>query len=64
MKDELTDKSVMEFGIHKDSQLADVPAQYLMYIYENYKLKANLKKYIQDNLDVLKVQMKRDQKDK
>ena len=49
-----TDSSIMPFGAHKGKRLIDVPAQYLLWLYENNKCVGHLKNYIQDNLDVLK----------
>lgn len=55
----LTDKSLMPFGKHKGEALANVPASYLIYIYENFSLPENLKKYIRDNLEGLRQDVKR-----
>ena len=49
----MTDKSIMPFGKHKGKQLDQVPADYLMWLYENNKVSGLLKEYIEDNLDVL-----------
>ena len=57
----MTDESIMPFGKHKDKQLADVPADYLMYLYENGLTHRELCKYIEENLDVIKTQIKREQ---
>ena len=55
---ELTDKSLMLFGKHKDTELANVPADYLLWIYDNYDLNQNLKDYIEDNLERLKLEVR------
>lgn len=59
--EKLTDSSKMPWGhAWKDRALIDVPADYLIWAYEN-KLKAlpeNLKEYIKNNWDVLKSQAK------
>lgn len=59
MLPELTDQSLMPFGQHKGEKLANVPAQYLLYIFENFKLYDNLKAYIKKNKDVLEAEVKR-----
>lgn len=53
----MNDESIMPFGSHKGKKLANVPAEYLLYIYENYQLYSNLKQYIEDNLEVIKSQI-------
>jgi hypothetical protein len=56
----LEDDSILQFGKeHKGSKLANVPASYLIWIYENCRLPDNLKAYILENMDVLKTQVKR-----
>ena len=49
-----TDESIMPFGVHKGKALANVPADYLIFLYERDKVYGELKSYIQDNLDVLR----------
>lgn len=51
---EITDNSLMSFGIHKGSKMANVPADYLLFLYDNGKCFGELKKYIERNLDVLR----------
>lgn len=58
----MDDNSIMPFGKYKGEKLIDVPADYLLWLYENNKAKAELKAYIEDNLDVIKDQIKRSQK--
>lgn len=57
--EEFTDQSLMPFGEHKGKKLANVPARYLIYIFENFKLHDNLKAYIKKNKDVLEAEVKR-----
>lgn len=59
--DQLTDSDKMPFGKHKGDALVNVPAGYLIYIYENMDLHGPIKDYIKKNLDVLKAQAKRAQ---
>lgn len=51
-----TDESIMPFGAHKGKKMANIPADYLVYIYDNFSFSyyPEVKKYIKDNLDVLK----------
>lgn len=49
----------MPFGQHKGQKLANVPAGYLLYIYDNFKLHENLKVYIEKNKDALQAEAKR-----
>ena len=45
----------MPFGAHKGKKLANVPADYLLYIYKQRWLRNGpLKDYISNNLDVLR----------
>lgn len=54
----LTDKSILDFGLkYRGKVLEDVPASYLLFIYNNnYAIGQELKDYIEDNLDVLEKQ--------
>jgi uncharacterized protein (DUF3820 family) len=51
----------MPFGKHAGTPLANVPADYLVYIYDNDYLVGNvmLRQYIKDNLDALKIEAKK-----
>lgn len=55
----MDDNSIMPFGKYKGNKMIDVPADYLLWLYENNKTKGGLKAYIEDNLDVIKDQIKR-----
>jgi uncharacterized protein (DUF3820 family) len=55
----LTDESLMPFGQYKGKQMADVPASYLMYLYDSKIKPGDVRDYIVDNLEVLKEQVKR-----
>jgi uncharacterized protein (DUF3820 family) len=53
--DGLTDTSIMPWGIHKNKAMANVPAKYLLWLYESGTLKdVQVKKYIEENLDALR----------
>jgi len=58
----LTDESLMPFGLHKGSKMTNVPASYLMYLYDSGKCTKDVRDYIEDNLDVLKQEIKQKQK--
>lgn len=49
----------MPFGKHQGEKLANVPARYLLYVFENFTLHDNLKAYIKKNKDVLEAEVKR-----
>jgi uncharacterized protein (DUF3820 family) len=53
----LTDKSPMPFGVHKGTEMANVPASYLIWLYENDKCSDSVREYIEDNMDVLKMEV-------
>jgi len=55
----LTDESLMPFGAHKGKPLIDVPASYLIWLYDNNKTGKELKEYIEDNMQVLKQELKK-----
>jgi uncharacterized protein (DUF3820 family) len=51
---EMTDESIMPFGKHKGEKMANIPPDYLLWLYDNGKCYGEVRKYIADNLDVLK----------
>lgn len=55
MKD--TDK--MPFGKYQGTAMANVPASYLLWLYQEGKLNQEVKAYIEDNMDVLKKEAKK-----
>lgn len=62
----LTDNDRMPFGKHKGEKMANVPASYLLWIYDEWTLpnprfsfvNKEVKTYIEDNLDVLRKEVK------
>lgn len=46
----LTDNSPMPFGTHKGTKMANVPAKYLLWIYEQ---NLDVMNYIKENMEVL-----------
>jgi len=47
----------MPFGKYKGEKLANVPPEYLLYIYENCGIYGGLANYIKENLDVIKAEI-------
>lgn len=54
----VTDQEILNFGKHQGKRLIDVPADYLIWIYENNKCPGYIRKYIEDNMDALKLESK------
>lgn len=50
----MTDESIMPIGKYKGQKMANVPAEYLLWLYENGNIYGELKEYIKNNLDVIK----------
>lgn len=55
----MDDNSLMPFGKHKGEKMIDVPAAYLLWLYENGKCYGEVRAYIEDNMQVIKDQIKR-----
>jgi len=49
----LTDSSLMPFGKYKNKTMANVPAVYLLWLYNNGCDHAGVKRYIIDNMQAL-----------
>jgi len=60
----MTDESIMPFGKYKGQKMANVPPEYLLFIYENGKLFGGVAEYIKENLDVIKAEINLKQKSK
>ncbi len=50
----MTDNSLMPFGKYRGEKMANVPADYLLWIFENNKCTPEVAKYIAENLSVIK----------
>ena len=61
----LEDNSLMPWGKYKGEKMANVPATYLMWLYNNEKCNAEVQAYIEDNMDALKEEIRQlgDKKD-
>lgn len=64
----LNDESPMPFGKHRGIKMANVPAEYLLWLYDQIKNYApnkmalsqkDVKEYVEDNIDVLKQELKK-----
>lgn len=53
MVEKFTDSSLMPFGKYKGVRLIDIPASYLLWLYDSNKA-GSIKGYIKDNLDAIK----------
>jgi uncharacterized protein (DUF3820 family) len=53
-KEKLTDNSIMPWGKYKGHNMINVPANYLLYLYENDKCHGAVKDYIIENLEFIK----------
>ena len=51
---QLSDTSLMPFGKHKGKRMIDVPAKYLLWLYENGLGAGDVKDYITNNIDGLR----------
>lgn len=58
MSTELNDRSQMPFGKYQGKAMANVPAQYLIWLYNQGCNHPGVKKYILDNLEILKKEAK------
>jgi uncharacterized protein (DUF3820 family) len=52
--DKLDDNSIMPYGKYKGRKLADVPADYLLWMYSEGKLFAALEEYVEENMEAIK----------
>ncbi len=54
----MTDESKMPWGKYKGEPMGIIPADYLIWLYDNNKCSGEVKAYIKDNLDVLNEEIK------
>lgn len=50
----LEDTDLMPFGKWKGTAMTDIPASYLLWLYDNDMQDGNVKDYIEDNLEILR----------
>lgn len=60
----LNDDSIMPFGKYKGEKLGDVPADYLLWLYENDRCDRKVKSYVEENMDVIKIEIQRNKNGK
>lgn len=58
----LTDESPMPFGKYAGAKMANVPADYLIWLYDNGKTSEQVRQYIEENKDVLDIEIERKRK--
>lgn len=49
MKTEVDDNYIMPFGVYKGKKIANCPADYLLWLYDNDKVNQEVKQYIEEN---------------
>lgn len=59
-----TDSTLMPFGRHQGKKLANVPASYLLWAYNNLQLLAPLKEYIEDNMKALETEKRKEEEER
>lgn len=55
----LTDNSLMPYGKYRGVKMINVPADYLLWLFDNNKCSGEVRAYIVSNHEVLTVQAKR-----
>ncbi len=53
----MEDNSLMPYGKNKGTKMANVPPDYLIWLYDNDKCSGDVKQYIFDNLEVLQAEI-------
>ena len=53
----MKDETLMPFGKHKGKKLANVPASYLLWLFDQDWIKPDMKLYINENMDALKIEI-------
>jgi uncharacterized protein (DUF3820 family) len=54
----MNDNSIMPFGKYKGEKMINVPASYLLWLLESDKCYGDVRKYIEENKEVLEFQSK------
>ena len=55
----LSDNDPMPYGKYQGTAMANVPADYLIWCYENGKCREDVRRYVKNNLDVLQNEIKK-----
>ena len=62
--EKLKDNSLMPYGKHKGQKMANIPPDYLLWLFENNKCTPEVAKYVAENQDVLKAEIELKNKSK
>lgn len=60
--DKLTDQSLMPYGKYQGQKLANVPPDYLIWLFENDKCSESVKAYVKENKSFLELELKQNRK--
>ena len=60
----MSDDDLMPYGLHKGKKMADVPAQYLLWLLDNNKCSGDVHEYIIDVKDALEQEIKQNKNGK
>jgi uncharacterized protein (DUF3820 family) len=60
----MDDSSKMPWGKYEGESMANVPSDYLIWLWDNGRCSGEVKQYIKDNLDVLQEEAKRHERSK
>ena len=58
----MTDQDLMPFGKHKGEKMANVPADYLLFLHRGGRIFGGIKQYINDNLELLEKEAEKKKK--
>jgi uncharacterized protein (DUF3820 family) len=58
----MDDNSRMPYGKYQNEKMANVPPDYLIWLYENNKCGGEVKTYIKENLQILKEEIEYNKK--
>lgn len=53
----ISDNYIMPFGKYKDEKMANIPAEYLVFLYEKGNCFGYVKQYLKENIDTLKAEV-------
>jgi uncharacterized protein (DUF3820 family) len=60
----MTDTSRMPFGKFKNEKMANVPAEYLLWLHKEGKCFGELRQYIEENMSILQEEIEMSRKEK
>lgn len=62
MNHPMTDNDKMPFGKYEGKSMIEVPASYLLWLHEKGCFNHDVRKYINDNLEAIKMEAKKDER--